>query len=293
MKTFLLLIGTIVCFFQSVNAQVLDSTQIKIDLIEKSLEYQTGKIELQSGLATLTVPEGFRYLDSKQAVFVLSDLWGNPRDTTQLGLLVPSNRGVLDPNGWVYILSYDEMGYVKDDDADDIDYDDLMKELQEETRAANPERIKEGYPPLEFIGWASPPYYDQDKKILHWAKEIKFGEDSVTTLNYNLRVLGRKGVFVMNAVASINGLQEVQPSIDNVVNSVMFADGSKYSDFDPGIDDVAAWTVGGLVAGKVLAKVGFFALILKFWKLIAVAVAGAGGAIWKWFKGKRDATTNV
>jgi len=42
-----------------------------------------------------------------------------------------------------------------------------------------------------------------------------------------------------------------------------------------------------LVAGKILAKVGFFALIVKFWKLIALAIAGAGGGIWKYFKRRK------
>jgi uncharacterized membrane-anchored protein len=60
------------------------------------------------------------------------------------------------------------------------------------------------------------------------------------------------------------------------------------SDYLPDVDDVATWTIGGLVAGKLLAKAGFFVLILKFWKIIAVAVAGFGGAIWKWFKGRKE-----
>jgi uncharacterized membrane-anchored protein len=50
---------------------------------------------------------------------------------------------------------------------------------------------------------------------------------------------------------------------------------------------VAAWTVGGLVAGKVLAKVGVFALIAKFGKVIFIAVAAGGAAIWKFIRGRR------
>jgi uncharacterized membrane-anchored protein len=48
------------------------------------------------------------------------------------------------------------------------------------------------------------------------------------------------------------------------------------------VDEVAAWTVGGLVAGKVMAKAGFFVVLLKFWKVIALAVAGAGSFVWRW-----------
>ena len=61
----------------------------------------------------------------------------------------------------------------------------------------------------------------------------------------------------------------------------------KYEDFDPKMDNVAAYTVGGLVAGKVLAKAGFFVFLAKFWKLIAVALAASGGYILNFFKSKK------
>ncbi len=269
-------------------AQIIDSTEIRIQSIENSLKYQTGTIELASGNATLQVPKGFRYLDPTQSIFVLTDLWGNPADSTVLGLLVPENRGVLASNSWVFTIKFDEMGFVKDEDADDIDYDDLLKEQQKETNEANPDRIKQGYPPIEFIGWASAPYYDKEKKVLHWAKELRFGEDSLSTLNYNLRILGRKGVFVVNAIATMSELPEVKANINQVLRSIQYKEGQTYADFDPELDEVAAWTIGGLVAGKLLAKAGFFVVLLKFWKVIALALAGAGGAIWNYFKKKKD-----
>ena len=50
---------------------------------------------------------------------------------------------------------------------------------------------------------------------------------------------------------------------------------------------MAAWTIGGLVAGKVLAKVGFFAVIMKFLKFIVLGVAALGWYIWKYIKGRK------
>jgi uncharacterized membrane-anchored protein len=283
----LLLCSFLLLFTITVSAQD-DTLGLNIEEVETSLHYQTGTIELEAGNAKLHVPQGFRYLDSDQAPYVLEELWGNPPDSTVLGLLVPENRGVLESNSWVFNISFDEMGYVKDDDADDIDYDDLLKEQQKEMEEENPGRIKEGYSPIKFIGWASTPFYDKDKKVLHWAKEFKFGDDSLNTLNYNLRVLGRKGVFVLNAISSMEQLPEVKSNIGKVTGSVVFNNGSQYADFDPKLDEVAAWTIGGLVAGKILAKVGFFALILKFWKLIALGAAGAGAFIWKLITGKKN-----
>ncbi|RDV13034.1 DUF2167 domain-containing protein [Pontibacter diazotrophicus] len=271
-------------------AQEVDSLKLEIQRIENSLQYQTGVISLKDGLATITVPKGFKFLDGEQAEYVLTDLWGNPKTGTSLGMLVPEQYGVLDSNSWVFNVEFDEIGYVKDDDANEIDYADLLNTMQEETLEENAARKAEGYEPIQLIGWASTPYYDADQKILHWAKEIKFGEADEHTLNYNVRVLGRKGVLVLNAIAGMNNLPEVQQSIATVTGNVAFESGHSYFDFDPKVDEVAAWTIGGLVAGKMLAKVGFFALLLKFWKVIALAVVAAGSAVMKFLKRRKEAT---
>lgn len=291
MKKNVLLIAMSLMAMFNLGAQEVDTLQLQIDALEKTFTYQTGTIELEAGNATLNVPSGFRFLDKKQSMYVLTTLWGNPADSSILGLLVPENRGVLAQNSWVYTLSYEDIGYIKDEDANDINYDDLLKDLQKETLDANAERKAQGFEPIQLIGWASQPYYDSNKKILHWAKELKFGEgpsEGANTLNYNLRVLGRKGMFMLNAVATTNELNEVKGSIDKVIGSVVFKEGSTYADFNPEVDQVAAWTIGGLVAGKVLAKAGFFVLLLKFWKVIAVAVAAGGGALWNFLKGRKS-----
>ncbi|MEL6590691.1 MAG: DUF2167 domain-containing protein [Bacteroidota bacterium] len=287
MKKIFVLTVFAVCLLPFLPAQEIDSTMLSVEAIEASLDYQTGTVELDAGNAILNVPEGFRYLGPEQGNFVLSDLWGNPEDPELLGLLVPADKGVLDDDGWVFTINYDEMGYVEDEDAEDIDYDELLEEQQSDTRAANVERKKLGYPTAELIGWAAKPHYDKTHKVLHWAKELNFDSDSINTLNYNLRVLGRKGIFLLNAVANMSELPVVEQNIDKVITSVEFQEGSRYVDFDPDVDEVAAWTVGGLVAGKVLAKTGFFALLAKFGKFILIGLAALGGSIWRFFKGEK------
>jgi uncharacterized membrane-anchored protein len=269
----------------------VDSTQLFLDSLESSFNYQTGEIKFDNGIGTLAVPKGFRYLDTNDSKRVIHDLWGNPHGEGTLGMLVPENIPITSAESWAFIIEYEEMGYVKDDDADDIDYDDLLEDLQTEAKDGNEARINEGYEPIEIIGWAAAPYYDKNKKVLHWAKEIKFGENEEHTLNYNVRILGRKGVLVLNAVASIAALGEVQKNIDPVLTSFSYSDGNAYEDFDPELDEVAAWTIGGLVAGKVLAKAGILALLLKNIKLIGLAIVGMGGAFMKWFRRKTEPPT--
>jgi uncharacterized membrane-anchored protein len=235
----------------------------------------------------LKVPEGYRYLDAKQSNYVLEDLWGNPKSNSSLGMLFPVNAGPMTEGSYAFNIQYDPMGFVEDDDADDVDYDDLLEEMQKETSESNDERERNGYERVELVGWAAKPFYDKEKHILHWAKEIKFGNADVNTLNYNVRVLGRKGVLVINAISTMDELKEVNASIEKVTDIVTFAEGNKYSDFNPSMDKVAVFTVGGLVAGKVLAKAGFFAIIVKFGKVIIMAIAGVGATAWKWITGRR------
>lgn len=246
-----------------------------IDSIERSLKYERGTINLKGGIGKIVLPKGFKYLNAEQSVHVIVDLWGNPPgENLSLGMILPENQGVLSEAGYVFNIQYDEIGYVKDDDADDIDYDELLTEMKNDFEEENKTRVKDGFDAIQMVGWASKPYYDADRKILHWAKELKFGKAEVNTLNYNIRILGRKGVLVLNAIGTIKDLPLVKRDIHKVLDIVQFNDGFQYDDFDSSIDEVAAWTIGGLVAGKVLAKVGFLAIIAKFGKLIFIGILG-------------------
>ena len=276
------------------NAQSSADEQKVLDSIENSFKFDHGTLSLKGGIGEIKVPQGFKYLEPVQAEHVLTDLWGNPKgESVTLGLLLPENSKVLSPGGYVFNIQYDEIGYVKDDDADDIDYEELLEEMQTEASDANKERVKAGYEAISIVGWAAKPYYDANRKILHWAKEIKFGNSPENTLNYNIRVLGRKGVLVLNAISGMENLKLVQKDIPKVLDVVQFSDGNRYTDFDSKIDNVAAWTLGGLVAGKVLAKVGILTAVLKFWKIIAIAIMGGFGAIRRFFGRKQEEKPEV
>lgn len=278
------------CLFSSAQVDTLftslpDSTKAKYD----SLIFKTGKVLLKDGLAEINVPKGFKYLDAEQSKYVLNQLWGNP-DSETLGMLFPEYANNFIPSTWAIELSYDDEGHVKDDDAKDIKYDELLKTMQDDTREGSKSRVEAGYDAVELVGWASPPYYDQEAKKLHWAKKLRFGDSEEETLNYNIRVLGRKGVLVLNAIGGIEDLATIKNNINPILASVEFTKGNRYEDFDESIDKLAAYGIGGLITGGVLAKTGLLAKIglifAKFAKVIFLGVAAVGGAIWKWFGGK-------
>lgn len=251
----------------------------KMRKLADGLNYQTGEITLKGGLARIRVPDEFRYLDSTDADTVLSRLWGNPPDSNTLGLLVPAKISVVSPEAWAVIITYDEDGYVKDDDAETMDYDKLIRQMREGTSEANKEREKAGYGSIELVGWATPPRYDKATHKMYWAKELKFGGNPENTLNYNIRMLGRRGVLVLNAVAGMSQLQEIEAAAPAVLAMVDFQEGHRYTDFNPSTDKVATYGLAALVAGGLAAKAGFFkgllVALLAAKKLVIVGVIAA------------------
>jgi uncharacterized membrane-anchored protein len=248
--------------------------QIKLDSIENAFDYKYDKVSLQDGLITLNVPEGYKYLGPKQSNYVLSDLWGNPPSEV-LGLLFPKHMSPLsDDFSYAVEITYSSEGYINDEDAKELDYDELLVEMQQDSETANIEREKQGYGTVDLIGWASTPFYDKETKKLHWAKELDFDGYDINTLNYNIRVLGKEGYINLNVIGDIYVLPEVQEHVDHILSSVSFTEGNTYADFNPDFDKVAAYGIGGLIAGKVLAKAGFFVIILRFWKVIAAGFVG-------------------
>ncbi|WP_339410789.1 DUF2167 domain-containing protein [Pseudomonas sp. EA_35y_Pfl2_R5] len=243
-----------------------------------SLNFQTGKVVLGDNLASLNLPENLVFLDSKDANRVLVDAWGNPpTDELPLGMILPAGISPLADESWAVTVEFEESGFVSDEDAADIDYAEMLEQLQQETVESNVWRAENGYESIELLGWAAQPHYDAQGKKLHWAKELRFGDSDINTLNYNIRVLGRKGVLVLNFIANMDQLPEIQESVPAVLAMTEFNDGSRYADFDPDIDQVAAYGIGALIAGKLAAKAGLFATILlllkKFW-LVPVLLFG-------------------
>lgn len=249
--------------------------------ILNSLNPQTGVIELGNNLATLTVPDAFYFLDSADAEKVLVDLWGNIPGQDVLGMLFPADYSPIDFDSWAVTIDYVEDGYVSDEDAADIDYDNLLEDMQQETRAANKQRVDAGYEAVELLGWAEPPHYDASSKKLYWAKELRFGAMEDTTLNYEIRALGRRGILSMTFIAATDQLGEINETREQVLAMAEFQDGNRYSDFDPSIDKVAAYGIGALVAGKIAAKTGVLAALLIFLKKFGIFIVLGIGAFFK------------
>lgn len=265
---------------------------ISAEEFEASLKYQHGKINLPSAHATLNVPDGFRYLDPVETNKVLETAWGNPPGSKTLGMLLPSDVSPLDRDSWGVVIFYENDGHVSDDDAQEIDYTDLLKKMQDESREASKERVKQGYSSLELVGWAEQPSYNASTHKMYWAKELKASDSQEDTLNYNIRVLGREGVLILNAVAGMHQLDQMKHEMQTVLAFSNFNKGERYEDFNPSSDKVAEYGLAALVGGAVAAKTGLFAkliaMLIAAKKFIIIGLVAIAGFFKKFFRRKSE-----
>ncbi|NRR29478.1 DUF2167 domain-containing protein [Oxalobacteraceae bacterium] len=270
--------------FASASDAPADQKPTPAQLVE-SLTFQQGKITLPGGIATLDLPANFRYLSPADASRVLVEGWGNPPGATTLGMILPAGVNPVSAAGWGVIVTYDKDGHVKDDDAASIKYDELLKDMQQSVSDNNAERKKAGYPAMQLVGWAEQPSYNPAQHKLYWAKEFHGEGADYNDLNYNIRVLGREGVLVLNAVASMDQIAAIRQEMRAVTAFSDFTEGNRYTDFNDKTDKVAEYGIAALVAGGVAAKLGMFgklfALLLAFKKIILIGLAGAGTWFYK------------
>ncbi|QDU88079.1 hypothetical protein Pla175_14490 [Pirellulimonas nuda] len=262
----------------------LSPEQIDALMTEKlGLQWQQGPTESKIGSqAQIKVPAGYRFLDSSGSQNLL-EAFGNIADDEDLGLISP--QGTTD---WFVVFSFDNVGYVKDDEKGNIDKAALLEQFRESSKIGNDQRRSMGLPPLNFVGWAVEPYYNDEANSLEWG--LKYESEGDGVVNYFTKRLGRRGVMNCNLVVDPEDLDSVLPKFRSALAGFEFASGEKYAEFKAG-DKVAEYGLTALVAGGALAIAAKSGLLAKFWKLIVLGVVGAGALLKKLFGGGSKSTT--
>lgn len=219
-------------------------------------------------LAEIQLPPGYMFTDG-DATRTILEAMENLTDGSEMGFLSPTN---LD---WFVVFSFREDGYIKDDDKDELDPTAMLKVIRKGNDYANEQKKDLGMAPLEIVGWEKPPSYDAETQNLEWA--IRAESEGYQIINYNTRILGRRGVMEIQLVVDPEQMAATLPTFKNLMAGFTYQAGNKYSEFQPG-DKVAKYGLAALVTGAgvaVAAKTGLLAWIAltfkKAWKLIVVA----------------------
>ncbi len=286
---------TLTCLFTiflATAASAQDSEPQGWEGVIGALNKQTGTVTVQGDKVTIDLPEGWQYYHQKEARFIVEEAWGNPPDGTTLGLVTLAGFEMDDGPQWAVVVSYDDEGHVEDSDAATTDFNGMLASMQEGVEEANKERAGQGYEPIKLLGWAEPPHYDSAQKKLYWARNIQFGAagdpNQSMVLNYDVRVLGRRGTLVMSAVAGPEDLAEVTISCKELLATTQFVAGERYEDYQEGIDPVVAGGIGALIAGKLLLKGGILKFLLALWKPLAIGLVVVGGFFVKMLGGRKS-----
>jgi uncharacterized membrane-anchored protein len=240
--------------------------------------------------AEIKVPAGFSFVPKAESMQLLAAM-GNGTNPEVEGMLFPTSD---ENNGWFVVVSYENTGFIKDDDAKEWNTSEMLNSIIEGTEAGNAERREMGIAEMEVRGWAEVPKYDVSTHRLVWSlKSVDKGADNELDagVNYNTVLLGREGRISLNMVASLADLPALKPVANNLLAQLEFKAGRAYSDFDASTDKVAEYGLAALVVGAAAKKLGLFAVIaaffLKFIKIFAVAGAGLFYGVRKYFSSKK------
>ncbi len=248
-----------------------------------SVRWQDGPAEARLGsVATVKVPAGYRFTDGNGARAYMEAL-GNPPSPRMLGLMEP----VAEKDQWLVEFSYEDTGYVKDDEKDAIDAGAILDSIKAGTAEANKERARMGAPALTIVGWETPPFYDTTTHRLSWA--VRGQSEGQFVVNYNSRLLGRGGVMSANLIVDPKDLPATLPIYNQLLSGYAFVPGQTYAEFRSG-DKVAQYGLTALVAGGALAvaaKSGLLGKLLKPLIVVGAVVIGLLAKFWRTMTGKK------
>lgn len=248
------------------------------------------EIKLGSNLATLKLPKDFAYINKEHTQEILKKQASD--DPNSLGLIYSMKKG----DEFSVFLSFDETGYVEDTDADQLKPEEIIEGYKQGTEASNEERKKRGIPALHVVGWETQPKYEKAKHIVVWSLLAQREGSSEKSVNYNTRMLGRKGVLEVNLVCQDKELNKYKEPLNKILDGVSYDSGNRYEDYVKG-DKISAGGIAALVAGGfALKKLGVLAflgglfkpLLLLGKKAIVFVIAGVYGIFSKLFGKKKD-----
>ena len=231
----------------------------------RALEWVTGPRQITiGGNSTLSLPEGYVYLDQRNTAR-FEELNENLSSGKEV-MVAPKSLA------WTAYLTFEEEGYVKDDEK--IDAPAILKTLQQGTEDANDERRRRGWPELHIAGWSIPPAYNKDTRRLEWATLLR--AQNGEAVNFFTKVLGRRGYTSIVLVSDPRDTTTAVAALNDVLKDYHFNAGDTYAEWKPG-DKVAEYGLAGLIVGGGVAAAVKTGLLKGAWKFLVAA----GAAAWK------------
>lgn len=223
-----------------------------------------------ANVAEIRVPSGYKFTGAEGARAFLTSIGSAPSPKT-VGLLVP--LGLTPP--WVVAFTYEEIGRVPTDNAAGLDADDVLPRMKEGLERLNAARRAVRGKPITDLEWIEKPKYDPQRHILEWSVHgVVPGEPG--TSNYDVRLLGRRGVMKITVATGADKFDSVVKQIKPLIEGFQFTPENRYSDWQSG-DKVASMELADLVAGAPSAR-GFVGFLKSDQGILLLALGGGAVA---------------
>lgn len=217
-------------------------------------------------VAEVRVPAGYVFLGGDDTR-TLMEAMENPVNGDEVGLLGP------DGLDWFVCFDFENVGYVRDDEKGSLDADEMMRSIRAGNKESNKLRRRRGWPEFRILGWVQPPRYNEWSHNLEWA--IRGETDEGEVVNWNTRLLGRRGVMRVTLVSDPEDLDAVLPLFEDRMKDYSFSGGNRYAEFVKG-DRVAEIGLSALVVGGAAAVAVKSGLFKYVWKLLVVGAIAVG-----------------
>lgn len=263
------IIGWALLFSNLLYATEQNELDAYFESIESEIIYGPHSVNVD-GVVSFDVVYGQAYLN-KVHITNLYRILGIPAAENVVGWVIPGtptdDEGVESKFNLIKVEVAD-IGYIAADGDVDWDFDRIIETISED-------QIKRGH---TVTGWVEKPNYQRDKRSLKWSFEAK-DEKNESFDAYQSLILGRAGVMGFSIVAPSEHRNDMLAMTHKLIDSAQFTPGNRYEDYVSGVDKEAAVGLAALVGGAAVAKkLGIFAIVLaflvKFWKVIALAIGG-------------------
>ena len=226
-------------------------------------------------LADIEVPQGYRLTGEAGARALLARM-KNPIPDGLIGILAP------DSGKWWVVLTFTDVGYVKNADKEHIDPAAVLKAVQKRSEMQNGERAEQGLTSIVSVEWEHPPVYDAENHSLEWA--LRADTQSAKVINDSVLLLGRRGVLEIITVQPY-GTSSDSVALQQLVKNITIKDGQRYVDYESG-DKIAGVTLSQLIVdnkrpagnGNLMASAGG-GVVVWIYSGLAGGVVLIGGAV--------------
>lgn len=261
-------------------AQQEVAAQEALDAFLGQFNWQTEGAGELGDWSMVEIPEGFLYLNGAEADTLMQGFGNLPGEYE--GMISAKNVE------WFVIFQFEETGYVKDDEKDELDAAALLSQLKADEVEVNEYRKENGYSELHTVGWSVEPKYNEMTNNLEWGLLLR-SEDGSESINYKTKLLGRHGIMNVTLVCDPGSLQSILPAYQSILTGHQYQTGESYAEFKQG-DKIAEYGLTALIVGGAAygaAKLGLLGNLVLFFKkgakLIIAAIVAIGVGIKKFF----------